>query len=520
LRATPRWHTAQNLHSTLRFATSPADPVTRKKVLLFFPRTGWDTEGVNLSLPLPLMYLGVPLVRAGYDCRIIDQRIQPGWREEIRREIADGKVIAFGVSTMTGRQLLGAREATLLVKQLSPKLPVLWGGVHPTLLPEQTMDNEFVDAVCVGEGEEVFTEWVKAIDRDAPWDDIPGIAFRRNGEVHMHKKLPPTLNLNEHVRPAYDLVDMKRYITTRLFGERDFILMMSRGCPHQCTYCYETAFNINNVWRAVDPKLAVDEIEYVKKTYGITAVTFMDDLYYGKKKWAEQMADEIIQRKLNMTFRADIRVDYALGFGIDYMKKQRQAGFKYMFVGIESGSDRILKFIKKQITREKILESAEVFHASGVSPHCSFMAGYPTETMEEVLQTLSLMLEITEICPSASTSNLQIYAPYPGTELFTWCLEHGMTMPKTIDDWASSNFNRVNEHVWIGNKDQNFLRKASYFTYFLDGNTVVNYFRDRPVQKALAKLYSRIVRARVKRQFYSFMPEMSVVAALKERDII
>lgn len=492
-----------------------------KKVLLFFPRTGWDTEGVNLSLPLPLMYLAGPLERAGYAVQIVDQRIHPQWREVIRRELREGNVIAFGVSTMTGRQLLGAREASLLVRKCDPSVPILWGGVHPTLLPEQTLqNNDYIDAICVGEGEEVFTQWVQAIDKDAPWEDVPGITFRRKGECIAHRRLPPTVNPNEHVRPAYHLVDMKRYVTTRLFGERDFILMMSRGCPHQCTYCYETAFNINNQWRAVEPKLAVDEIEHVQKTYGVTAVTFMDDLFFAKKKWAEAMADEILHRKLNMTFRADIRVDYAVGFGVDYLKKMREAGFKYMFVGVESGSNRILKFIKKQITRDKILESARVFHEAGVSPHCSFMAGYPTESMEEVLQTLSLMLEITEICPNATTSNLQIYAPYPGTELFTWCLEHGMKMPQTIDDWASSSFNRVNEHVWIGNKDQDFLRKASYFTYFLDGNTVGNYFRDRPMQRALASLYSRIVRARVKRHYYRFMPEMAVVAALKERDVI
>jgi len=494
---------------------------TPKKVLLFFPRTGWDTEGVNLSLPLPLMYLAPPLERAGYQVQIVDQRVDPHWREILKREIQGGNVIAMGVSTMTGRQLLGAKEASVLAKKYNPNLPVMWGGVHPTLLPEQTMENEFVDAVLVGEGEDVFTQWVQAIDKDGAWDDIPGVAFRRKGEVHMHKRLPPQLNLNEHVRPAYHLVDMKRYITSRLFGEKDFIAMMSRGCPHQCTYCYETAFNINNAWRAVDPKLAIDEVEYLHKTYGVTALTFMDDLFFGKKKWAEQMADEIIHRKLNhMTFRADIRVDYVTGFGVEYMKKMRQAGFRIMFVGVESGSDRILKFIKKQITRERILQSAQIFHEAGVVPHCSFMAGYPTETNEEVLQTLSLMLEISEICPGSRTSNLQIYAPYPGTELFQWCLDHGMKMPKTIEDWASSNFNHTNEHVWIGDKDKNFLRKASYFTYFLDGNTVVDYYNRRPVQKAFAWMYSRIVRARVKRHFYAMMPEMSVVAALKERDII
>ncbi|HKD99924.1 MAG TPA: radical SAM protein [Planctomycetota bacterium] len=493
---------------------------TAKKVLLFFPRTGWDTEGVNLSLPLPLMYLAIPLERAGYEVRIVDQRTHPTWRDEIRREAREGNLLAMGVSTMTGRQLLGAREASMIAKKANPQLPVLWGGVHPTLLPEQMLENDFIDAVCVGEGEEVFTQWVQAVQKELPWDDIPGIAFRRSGERVMHKRLPPTIDLNTIVRPAYHLVDMKRYVTTRLWGERDFIAMMSRGCPHQCTYCYETAFNINNQWRAVDPKLAIDEVEYLNKSFGITAVTFMDDLFFGKKKWAEAMADEIIGRKLDMTFRADIRVDYVNGFGVEYMRKMRKAGFKYMFVGVESGSDRILKFIKKAITREKILQSAEIFQASGVSPHCSFMAGYPTETMEEVLSTISLMLAFTEICPGARTSNLQIYTPYPGTELFQWCLDNGMRMPQSIDDWASSNFNHTNEHVWIGNKDKDFLRKASYFTYFLDGNTVVDYYNRRPIPKAMAWLYSRIVRARVRRHFYTCMPEMSLMAALKERDII
>ncbi len=493
---------------------------TPKTVLLFFPRTGWDTEGVNLSLPLPLMYLAVPLERAGYRVRIIDQRVNPHWREDLRREIRDGNVLALGVSSMTGKQLLAAKEASVLAKKVDPNLPVIWGGVHPTLLPEQMLENDFLDAVCVGEGEDVFTQWVQAVDKSLPWDDIPGIAFRREGSIVPHKRLPPTVDLNTIVRPAYHLVDMKRYITSRLFGERDFIAMMSRGCPHQCTYCYETAFNINNAWRAVDPKLAIDEVEYLQKTYGITALTFMDDLFFGKKKWAEQMADEIIHRKIEMTFRADIRVDYVAGFGTEYMKKMRKAGFRIMFVGVESGCDRILKFIKKQITREKILESMEVFQQSGVIPHCAFMAGYPTETNEEILQTLSLMLEISEICPGARTSNLQIYAPYPGTELFQWCLDHGMKMPKTVEDWASSSFNQTNEHVWLGDKDRNLLRKASYFTYFLDGNTVVDWYKRKPLQRGLAWLYSKIVRARVRRHFYAAMPEMSVVAALKERDII
>lgn len=491
-----------------------------KKVLLFFPRTGWDTEGVNLSLPLPLMYLAVPLEREGYSVRILDQRIHTHWRDEIRREVKEGNVLALGVTTMTGKQLLGAKEASLIAKKADPNLPIMWGGVHPTLLPEQTLENDFIDAVCVGEGEDVFTEWVKAVDKGLPWDDIRGVAFRRSGAIVPHKGLPKTVDLNTMVRPAYHLVDMKRYITTRLFGERDFIAMMSRGCPHTCTYCYETAFNINNSWRAVDPVRAVDEIEYLQKTYGVTALTFMDDLFFGKKKWAEQMADELIGRKIDMTFRADIRVDYVVGFGLEYMRKMRKAGFKMMFVGVESGSDRILKFIKKAITREKILESAEIFQGSGVSPHCAFMSGYPTETMEEVLQTLSLMVEFTDICPGARTSNLQIYAPYPGTELFQWCLDHGMKMPTRIEEWASSNFNRVNEHVWLGDKDRSFLRKASYFTYFLDGNTVVDYFTHRPIQKLAAKVYSKIVRARVRRHFYSWMPEMQVVAALKERDVI
>ncbi len=492
----------------------------RKTVYLVFPVTGWDTEGVTVGLPLPLLLLAGPLLEQGYKVRILDQRLDRGWREELARETREGNVLAVGITAMTGLQILGGLEAAAVVRDADPSVPIVWGGVHPTLLGEQTASHPLVDAAVVGEGEDVLPALLDALLADESPGEVPGIAWRGDdGTVHLPTQLPKAVDLDALARPPYHLVDMRRYITTRTLGERDFLYMASRGCPHVCTYCYETSEFVNNGWRAPKPEKVVEELMWLRDTFGITAINFQDDLFFAKKRWVDELSTVLLDRKVDMTFRADCRVDYAAGMGLDFFQKVRSAGFKMLFVGVESGSDRILKFIRKYITRERVIEGMEVLREADIAPHCSFMAGFPTETMEEVHETIDLMQEVTRIHPNARCSSLQLFSPYPGTELWDWCVEHGLKSPESLEEWGRDDWNTA-DHIWLGDKDRRFLEKAGYFTFFLDGHTMNEWTRQHRAMNLMARAYTQVVRARVRRRFYAFMPELAVLKAVRRKQSV
>ena len=490
------------------------------RVVLFYPRTGWDTVGVTASLPLSVLYVAAPLVAAGVDVEILDERLlketEPALRDSLARE---GELLAFGVSAMTGLQITHGLKASRLVREAAPGVPVVWGGVHPTILGRQTLAHPLVDYVVVGEGEESFLEFVKRRMEGEDLEDIPGLGWKKpDGELVLNPQ-GPAVDLDSLPPLPYHLLDMPRYITTKILGERDMIIMASRGCPHRCAYCYQQNPNVDNRWRAYSPEKVVDLIQELRDTYGLTAINIQDDLFFGSRRWVTRVCEEILRRGIRMTFRADCRVDYINAFPDDFLALVRKAGIQTLYVGVESGSDRVLKMIRKNITSHDVRRAVVKLKRHGIIPQMSFMAGFPGETMEDVHKTLRLMLEVVELYPEARTSNLQLYTPYPGTELWDKAVALGMKAPASLEEWGESHWNRT-QAMWFTPKERDFLELASYFSFFIDGKTVASWYGANPFLRALNKVYTVLVRFRVRRSFYRFILVGRIIRWLKAKGII
>ena len=486
-------------------------------VVLVFPRTRWDIAGVTTRLPLALLYLGSFLGRAGYSVRIIDQRVEPGWRE-ILRAILERPPLWVGVTCMTGGQISSGLQAAALVRQVAPAVPLVWGGVHPSILPEQVLAHELADVVVIGEGEQTALELTAAFAEPASGaashldpsrlQRVAGIAFSRDGAV---VRTEPRLHLDMQKLPEldYSLVPAQSYLLREVGSERSLQLTSSRGCPMRCGYCYLGSVPGGRRYRAEPPEGTADAIAALGQRFGVNAVHIIDDEFFIRIERARRVCELLLERGVRLGLRANCRVDALDRMDPETLRLLRRAGFHHLYLGVESGNDRVLDFIEKGIRTEQVLRVNEKLSRAGIAPKYSFMAGFPTETLEEVKDTLQLMLRLVRDNPLARTTPLQLYTPYPGTPLYHRCLQDGLQVPDRFQGWSDWGWERCSSQ-WLAPAIRSFLEKAAYFTFFLDGKTVAESLAS-PWLRLAARAYGGYVRERIRRDLYRFMPEVALI---------
>ncbi len=207
--------------------------LTRGKVVLFYP----PYDGPPLGAPLCLLALASPLRQANFEVVIIDAAIAPDYRRRIERESVDA--LCLGISVLTGPMIRGAIEVAAAIKKRVPWLPIIFGGWHPTLLPDETLSEPFVDLVVRGQGEVTLVQVAQALAARQPLDGIPGVSWKSNGH-RKHNPDRPVEPLDALPLPAFDLCDFDEY--ERLSGARKIGYATSVGCPYACNYCTDMVF--------------------------------------------------------------------------------------------------------------------------------------------------------------------------------------------------------------------------------------------------------------------------------------
>ncbi len=462
-------------------------------VILFnpAPRRGYQPHR-RVELPLNLLFPATPLVHAGYSVRIIDQFADPKWKEKLFDALRE-KPLCFGVSCMTGPQIIRALQVSKRVKDRYPDVPVIWGGIHPSLLPGQTLENPFVDIVVIGEGEATLLELVKALECGDPLDHISGIAYSQNGQLRFTGPRP-FVDLNEQPLLAYHLVDMNLY-RRRIFGSDHVSFNSSRGCVHRCAFCYDSIVH-KRKWRAMAPVTVVENLKRVIRDYGIHGFNFTDDNLFVNINHAYQVMEEIVRADLNIRIgKLHIRVDTINKMDKDFLDLLVRAGIERLTIGVESGNQRILDLIKKDLTPTKVLEASRKLINHPIVPVYLFMMGLPTETPDELRQSIQLARQLLNENPRASKS-FNIYTPYPGTELYSLVIRAGLKEPKRLEDWAPLNYRYVHEESpWIS-KEMKRIVGALDLPLMLMGKGHF-YKKTNPIVVALSRLYQPLAHYRI-----------------------
>jgi anaerobic magnesium-protoporphyrin IX monomethyl ester cyclase len=411
----------------------------RGKVVLFYPTIQdlWQ----YVWFPFPYLYLAPFLEGAGFDVKIIDARIEPNWRDMLRKEIGDA--ICFGMTSMTGPDLANAMEACRAVRDTRPELPIVWGGHHARQVPNQILIEGFGDFVFRGQAEYGFVELVKLLERDQDPEGIAGLVYLLNGNV-VGNTLAPIVDFGYNVFPAYHLLDIERYRSPNNI----VAYFSSQGCPFHCTFC--TASDFSYSYRSLDQ--VKEEINYLVTDLGFKSLFFKDGTFFVSKKRVLAIAELLLELWPEVKWKAGARANSLLEYSPKEMSMLRDSGLRSVFFGIESGSQQVLEGMSKKIVPEHAIRSAQLSVDYGFEFYASLMYATPGETLEDLKQTISLVRKIKEINPNATIQNC-VYIPLPGTLMYEMAVSRGYQPPRTTKEWSrrdiTSNFENRDDINWI-----------------------------------------------------------------------
>ncbi len=466
------------------------------------------------TLPLGLLSIAAPLDKAGYQVRIIDQRLDDNWEQHLIEALKSGPVCA-GITVMTGPQISWAIRASEVIKNNSD-VPVVWGGVHPTILPEQTIAHPLVDIIVRGEGEETFYELVASLAARRSISGIRGITYR-NGTQTVHNEARPFINMDNQPLPSYHLVDVNRYLTS-INGHLCLPIETSRGCSFKCAFCYNNSFH-HNKWRAYSSERVLDHIDYVVKNFGVKGICFRDDNFFSGPDRAKSILEGLIKRHPELVWgKGDIRLDMLDRLDDRYFRMIEKSNCINLIIGIESGSQRIADLIRKEIDVSRAPEINRRLARFKMALYYLFLTGIPGETLEDLTATTHLMLKLTGDNPRAANGT-QIFIPYPGTELYQKALENGLQPPQKLEEWIPMGWiNRNFDYPWITPRQKKLICALSFCSIFIGGaRTLRTWSELSPVLSIIADLYSPVARFRLKGGYYSHLPELKAAQVLGYR---
>ena len=408
---------------------------------------------------------------------------------------------------MTGPQIAHGLDASRLVREQGDT-PIVWGGIHPTLLPEQTLENENIDIVVQGEGEETFPELVTALEEGRPLSQVKGISYKEDGAIKSTSPRP-FVDLNEQPPLSYHLVDVKKYLVY-LFGKGHLTLETSRGCPLRCSFCYNTGV-YEGTWRGLTSDEAMERIRRaVGADDAVEGILFCDDNFFGDKERAITILRRIKEEGLAVRCgKLDGHLAVLQRLSDEELHLIRESGSRMLMIGVESGSPRILEMIKKQLRIPELLSFNERLIDFDIMPLYFLMVGYPTETFEELSQTMDLYLKLLKGNQGA-VSLVNIYTPFPGTGLFDIAVQNGLRPPEKLEDWIPWNWRNVHG-PWLSSKMKKTIRMLHFTTMLAQKNNFLKPVkRTNPLMVLLARLYYPIARMRVKYLFYRFPIEIKL----------
>jgi len=409
-------------------------------VLIKLESIGSEGEPRGFHPPFSILYMAHELEKAGYSLKLFHEEGTPENIESLVKMIAQEDPLLVGLSVLTGPQIIPSLKASEKIRE-SHRVPILWGGLQPALFPEKVLEKDYVDLIATGEGEGTITELAAVIAESGPAPDalrrVAGIAFRHNGQIEFTEERPFLKNLDD-IRAAWHYLDIERYIRPEIYldsslgGERAIAVNTSRGCPWRCGYCYNIFFN-KRCFRAQSAARVIQDVTELQREYGITGIRFSEDHFFSSRK----RALEVI-RNIDLPWTATIRVNDIAEGGEEFVKELAAHKCALLRCGIESGSQRILDLISKDITLEQIRQAARLCAMHDVMTGFFFMLGFPGEEWDDVLKTLDLMDELEALGSSILVALPSIFCPFPGTPLMEKAVSMNFHPPESIEDWGAT----------------------------------------------------------------------------------
>ncbi|MGB9300467.1 MAG: radical SAM protein [Anaerolineae bacterium] len=397
---------------------------------------GWIGHGLAL--------LSACAKGAGYEVDLIDRRALRDWdhfREEVRMRSPD--VAGFGMLSVDFNPAMHGIE---LVKEVSPHTIVVVGGPHATLSPDEVLDNPLVDHLVLGEGEITFVEMLRGFERG---ERIDRLIQGKRPDLDQLPYADREIYLDEWRKAGYQYDSPEAPLSVET--KPPFVTIIAgRGCRYNCSFCKpgeDILFGKGVRRRSVGH--VIGELKVLRDKYRFNTLMIHDDCLTEDREWVTEFCDTYEAEGFAEPFWCQARVDHVVRHE-DMVRRMAQVGLAGLFLGFESGSDRVLKFIRKGTTRARNLEAARICREYGIRIWANYMLGLPTETEDEIKETISMLKEIDPDYYSPA-----YYTPYPGNDLYDYCMEHDLSLVRDHDGYS-----RNPTEPKIRGHDPEFLRWA------------------------------------------------------------
>jgi anaerobic magnesium-protoporphyrin IX monomethyl ester cyclase len=409
-----------------------------RKVVFFFP----SFSSSEATAPLGLLAVATPLLRSGYSIRLIDSTITPNYKKRVLEEVADA--ICLCISLVTGPMIRETVEIARAVKAWNPDFPIILGGWHPSLLPKQTLESDFVDIVVRGQGEEALLDVVQHLESRSAIDLIPGIGFKRDGKVIFTTERPLKPIVDSPPK-AYHIADFDAY--ERACGRRWAMYISSLACPYNCSYCTNASV-YGRKWNALPPEQFVAETLDLTRRYGLELLWVVDDNFLVDLDRARLIAEGLVRENASFKWSIQATTNLTARLSVQDLKLLHRSGLQQICHGAESGSQKVLKLMNKGFQNfDTIYETARRCLEAGIRPSFNIIFAYPGEGPVERRQTIQFIMDMCRRHPGAEFWT-NIFTPYPGAPVMEHAEEFGIQVPTSFEGWADF-FPRYTVLPWL-----------------------------------------------------------------------
>jgi len=406
---------------------------------------------MEATAPLGILAISTPLLRSGFSVKIIDSTITPGFKRRVLEEVKDA--LCLGISLVTGPMIRETVAIARAIKEWDRDFPVILGGWHPSLLPSQTLEAEFVDIVVCGQGEDAMVEIAKRIASNSNFEDVAGVGFKRDGKL-VFTPTRPLRPIADLPPKAYHLADFDAY--ERVCGRRWAMYTSSLACPFNCSYCTNAGV-YGRKWNALPPEQFVEETVDLTRRYRLELLWVVDDNFMVDLDRARLIAEKLVAAGANFKWSIQATTNLVARLSLSDLKLLRRAGLQQICQGAESASRKVLDAMNKDFQDlDSIRESAARCLQADIRPSFNIIFAYPGEGPEERRETIDFIMEMCRKFPGTEFWT-NIFTPYPGAPVMQRASELGIDVPSSLEEWVDF-FPRYTVLPWLKGRDHKRLQ--------------------------------------------------------------
>jgi len=431
--------------------TATVGTARRAKVVLYNPRA------VFFTMPLALLAIGSELDPDVYEVVIIDGRLEPDPERAVRAHLPGA--LCFGVTVLTGAPISDALRISRIAKQTCPEVPVVWGGWHPSMFARECLLEPSVDISVRGQGEETFSEIVQRLAAGRSLEGCLGCTVRLADGTIVESPPRPLAAVEKFRAHDYGLIPVERYF--QLKGKRQLDYISSQGCNFRCAFCSDP-FVYGRKWVGLEPARMALRLKELWDRYRFDDVNFQDETFFTRAQRIQAFADRVVDSGLKITWAATMRADQGVRLPDEVWARCKQSGLRRLLVGVESGSNEVLKRIRKDIKIEQVFHTVERMLKYRIAGHFPFIVGFPDESDASVQATLDCAKRLRSFSPDFLTP-IYYFKPYPGSELVQEAVARGYRLPETLEAWSQFDYVAGLPGPWVSVEKFRLIERFKFF---------------------------------------------------------